>query len=128
MPDITGDFQTVDTPTPGAPNETPTAVAEQTTGVPETFRLHGNWPNPFNASTTIAFDVARTAPVRLVVYDVLGRRVRVLHSGETLTAGQYRTAWNGRDDEGRPAASGVYLYRLIAGEDFTAVGRMALVR
>ena len=92
----------------------PTAVAEQTTGVPETFRLHGNWPNPFNASTTIAFDVERTAPVHLVVYDVLGRRVRTLHGGETLTAGHYRTAWNGRDDEGRPAASGVYLYRLIA--------------
>jgi len=128
LPDITGDFQTVDTPTPGAPNEIPTAIAEQTAGVPEAFRLHGNWPNPFNASTTIAFDVSGTVPVRLVVYDVLGRRVRTLYSGELLTAGHYRTSWNGRDDEGRPAASGVYLYQLIAGEDFTAVGRMALVR
>ena len=67
---------------------------------PRRFGCAGNWPNPFNASTTIAFDVERTAPVHLVVYDVLGRRVRVLHGGETLTAGQYRTAWNGRDDEG----------------------------
>ena len=66
--------------------------------------------------------------MRLVVYDVLGRRVRALHSGETLTAGHYRTPWNGRDDEGRPAASGVYLYRLSGGADFTAVGRMALIR
>ena len=49
-----------------------------------------------------------------------------LHSGETLTAGDYRTSWNGRDDEGRSVASGVYLYQLIAGEDFNAVGRMAL--
>ena len=128
LPDITGDFQTVDTPTPGAPNEIPTAIAEQAAGVPEAFQLHSNWPNPFNASTVIAFDVARTVPVHLVVYDVLGRRVRALHSGETLTAGHYRTAWNGRDDEGRSVASGVYLYRLIAGADFTAVGRMALVR
>jgi hypothetical protein len=128
IPDVTGDFQTVDTPTPGAPNETPTAVAEQAAGVPEAFRLHGNWPNPFNASTTIAFDVERTVPVHLVVYDVLGRRVRTLHSGETLTAGHYRTSWNGRDDEGRSAASGVYLYRLTARADFTAVGRMALIR
>lgn len=128
LPDITGDFQTVDTPTPGAPNEIPTAIAEQTAGVPEAFRLHGNWPNPFNASTIIAFDVERTVPVHLVVYDVLGRRVRTLYSGELLTAGHYRTAWNGRDDEGRPAASGVYLYQLTAGKDFTAVGRMALVR
>lgn len=128
LPDITGDFQTVDTPTPGAPNEIQTAIAEQTTGVPEAFRLHGNWPNPFNASTTIAFDVSGTVPVHLVVYDVLGRRVRILHSGETLTVGHYRTSWNGRDDEGRPAASGIYLYQLIAGTDFTAVGRMALIR
>ena len=128
LPDITGDFQTVDTPTPGAPNEIPTAIAEQTAGVPEAFRLHGNWPNPFNASTTIAFDVERTVPVHLVVYDVLGRRVRTLYGGETLTAGHYRTSWNGRDDEGRQAASGVYLYQLIAGADFTAVGRMALIR
>ena len=81
LPDITGDFQTVDTPTPGAPNEIPTAIAEQTSGVPEAFRLHGNWPNPFNASTTIAFDVERTVPVHLVVYDVLGRRVRACTVG-----------------------------------------------
>ena len=128
VPDITGDFQTVNTPTPGAPNEIQTAIAEQTAGVPEAFRLRGNWPNPFNANTTIAFDVSKTVPVNLVVYDVLGRRVRALHSGETLTAGQYRTPWNGRDDEGRPAASGVYLYRLSGGTDFTAVGRMALIR
>ena len=128
LPDITGDFQTVDTPTPGAPNEIPTAIAEQAAGVPEAFRLHGNWPNPFNASTTIAFDVERTVPVHLVLYDVLGRRVRTLYGGEILTAGHYRTSWNGRDDEGRLAASGVYLYRLTAGADFTVVGRMALVR
>ena len=128
LPDVTGDFQTVDSPTPGAPNEMPTAIAEQTAGVPEAFQLHGNWPNPFNASTTIAFDVSGTVPVHLVVYDVLGRRVRTLYSGELLTAGHYRTAWNGRDDEGRQAASGVYLYRLTAGADFTAVGRMALIR
>ena len=128
LPDVTGDFQTVDTPTPGAPNEVQTAIAEQAAGVPEAFQLHGNWPNPFNANTTIAFDVSGTVPVHLVVYDVLGRRVRALHSGETLTAGHYRTAWNGRDDAGRSVASGVYLYRLTAGEDFTAVGRMALVR
>ena len=128
LPDITGEFQTVDTPTPGAPNGIPTAIAEQTAGVPEAFQLHGNWPNPFNASTIIAFDVERTVPVDLVVYDVLGRRVRTLHSGELLTAGHYRTAWSGRDDEGRQAASGVYLYRLTVDDDFTAVGRMALIR
>ncbi len=128
LPDVTGDFQTVDTPTPGAPNEIQTAIVERAAGVPEAFRLHGNWPNPFNADTIIAFDVSGSVPVHLVVYDVLGRRVRALYGGELLTAGHYRTSWNGRDDEGRSAASGVYMYRLTAAEDFTAVGRMALVR
>ena len=127
IPDITGDFQTVNIPTPGAPNQVQTAIAEQAAGVPEAFRLRGNWPNPFNANTIIAFDVARTVPVHLVVYDVLGRRVRTLYGGEMLMAGHYRTHWNGRDDEGHPAASGVYLYQLSSGTDFTAVGRMALV-
>ena len=85
VPDITGDFQTVDTPTPGAPNQVSTAVAGQAAETPARFRLAGNWPNPFNARTTIAFDVPGTAPVRLVVYDLLGRRVRTLHSGEVLS-------------------------------------------
>ena len=128
LPDITGDFQTVSPPTPGAPNQIETAVAEQAAGKPEAFRLRGNWPNPFNANTTIAFDLPKTAPVHLVVYDVLGRRVCTLHRGEALPAGHYRTAWNGRDDAGRPVASGVYLYQLTVGGGFTAVGRMALIQ
>jgi len=128
VPDVIGDFQTVDQPTPGAPNRLQTAVVEQSANGPQVFRLHGNWPNPFNANTIIAFDLAEAMPVRLIVYDMLGRRVRVLHNDETLAAGRYRTAWNGLDDQGRPAASGVYLYRLKAGEDFATVGRMALIR
>ncbi len=128
IPDITGDFQTVSPPTPGARNQIETAVAEQAAGAPEAFRLRGNWPNPFNANTIIAFDLPQTAPVYLVVYDVLGRRVCALHRGNALSAGHHRTAWNGRDDEGRPVASGVYLYQLAVGGGFTAVGRMALIR
>ena len=128
IPDVTGDFQTVSTPTPGAPNQVASAVVDQAAETPSEFRLRGNWPNPFNANTTIAFDVPGTAPVRLAVYDLLGRRVRVLHSGEVLTAGRHRTSWDGLDEKGRPVASGVYLYRLTAGADFTAAGRMALIR
>ena len=45
-----------------------------------------------------------------------------------MSPGNYRTSWDGFDEEGRPAASGVYLYRLTAGADFTAAGRMALIR
>jgi hypothetical protein len=128
LPDITGDFQTVDNPTPGVANQVRTAVVEQAANGPRSFQLHDNWPNPFNATTIIAFDLAVTMPVDLVVYDVLGRRIRALHNGKTLVDGQYRIAWDGLDDQGRPVASGVYLYQLVAGEAYTAVGRMALIR
>ena len=128
IPDVTGEFQTVSNPTPGAPNRIASAVLDRAAETPGAFRLHGNWPNPFNASTTIAFDLPETLPVRLVVHDLLGRRVRVLQGGEALAAGRHRSPWNGLDEEGRQAASGVYLYRLTAGADFTATGRMALIR
>ena len=128
IPDVTGEFQTVSNPTPGAPNRIASAVLDQAAETPGAFRLHGNWPNPFNASTTIAFDLPETLPVRLVVYDLLGRRVRILHGGEALAAGHHRSSWDGLDGGDRPAASGVYLYRLTAGADFTAAGRMALIR
>ena len=128
IPDVTGEFQTVDTPTPGAPNRISSAVLDDAAATPGAFRLRGNWPNPFNASTTIAFELPETLPVRLVVHDLLGRPIRVLHGGEALAAGHHRSPWNGLDEEGRQAASGVYLYRLTAGEDFTAAGRMALIR
>ena len=128
IPDVTGEFQTVGNPTPGAPNRIASAVLDRAAETPGAFRLHGNWPNPFNASTTIAFDLPETLPVRLVVHDLLGRRVRVLHGGEALAAGHHRSTWDGHDGEGGPVASGVYLYRLTAGADFTAAGRMALIR
>ena len=128
IPDVTGEFQTVSNPTPGAPNRIASAVLDRAAETPGAFRLHANWPNPFNASTTIAFDLPTTVPVRLVVYDLLGRRVRDLHGGEALAAAHHRSSWDGHDEEGRPVASGVYLYRLTAGADFTATGRMALIR
>jgi hypothetical protein len=112
--------------TPGWAEEI-TAV-EETISLPANFGLRGNWPNPFNSNTLIAFEVPGDLAVRLVIHDVLGRRVHLLHDGEKLTAGSYRTTWNGLDDDNRPVASGVYLYRLVAGKEFSAVGRMALVR
>ncbi len=128
VPDIKGEFQTVGNPTPGAPNSIQTLVAEEAGRAPATFRLRGNWPNPFNASTAIAFDLPRPMPVSLVVHDVLGRPVRTLHRGQILAAGLQHTTWDGRDGHGRTMATGIYLYELRAGDNFTAVGRMALIR
>ena len=77
--------------------------------------LHQNYPNPFNPSTVVGFDLAERGKVRIEVFDVLGRRVATI-ADRVFSAGRHRLAWDGRDDGGRPVASGVYLCRLDAGE------------
>jgi hypothetical protein len=72
-------------------------------------------PNPFNPRTTIRFGVAVGGPAQLAVYDVGGRRVRVLLESPALPAGNHEVIWDGRDDGGRDLASGVYLARLQTG-------------
>ncbi len=89
-----------------------TAVANEVAGdVPERFALHGNYPNPFNPTTTIQYEIASPGSVSLVVYNVLGQKVAELVSDEQ-SAGVYEVRWDGNDLSGRTAASGVYLYRL----------------
>ena len=68
-------------------------------------------PNPFNPATTIRFLLGAEGPVFLAVHDVTGRRVRLL-SHAVLAAGDHAVRWDGRADDGRPAASGVYLISL----------------
>ncbi len=80
------------------------------------FELLPNYPNPFNPSTTIEFVVDQlTTRVELKVFDLGGREVATLESGQ-LAPGRYRRQWNGTDRSGNPAASGMYFYRLQAGE------------
>jgi hypothetical protein len=95
---------------------------------PARAMLLANAPNPFSSATTISFAVPAGAPknVRVGVYDVTGRSVRVLQDGQ-LAAGTYRRDWDGRDGEGRAVSSGVYLYRYeVAGEVLTR--KMVLMR
>jgi hypothetical protein len=99
-------------------------------GPPETpprrFRLAENYPNPFNPETVIAYDVGADGPVRLAVYDVLGREVAVLVS-EVKPAGAYRATWDGRDASGAPVPSGMYVYRMEA-PGFVQTRPMMLVK
>jgi glucose/arabinose dehydrogenase len=74
------------------------------------------YPTPARGEVALAYALARSAPVRLVVFDAFGRRVRVLRDGATQDAGEHRLSWDGRDDAGRAAAPGVYLARLVAGD------------
>ncbi|MEN8008088.1 MAG: FlgD immunoglobulin-like domain containing protein [Candidatus Krumholzibacteriota bacterium] len=89
-------------------------------------RMRPAAPNPFNPRTTVWFDLARDGFTELAVYDLNGRRIRTLASGY-LTANEYRATWDGRDEGGRPLASGVYLIRLSGG-DFVETQRVALVK
>lgn len=80
-------------------------------GLPQEFILHANYPNPFNGSTAILFDVPKTSFVTLDLFSLLGQRIRTIFSGDAPT-GTTRTLWDGRDETGKTVASGVYFYRL----------------
>jgi hypothetical protein len=82
---------------------------------PERFALEQNYPNPFNPSTEIAFDLPTKSRVTLNVYNINGRQVVTLVD-QVLPAGHHSISWNGENASGSPAASGVYFYRLQAGE------------
>ena len=84
--------------------------------LPKQFALYQNAPNPFNPTTSIAFDIPNKAVVQLEVYDLLGRRVEMLVN-EEMDAGSYRAIWDGRDESGREVPSGVYFYRIKAGDN-----------
>jgi len=88
-------------------------------------RLDQNRPNPFNPRTTISFYLPVAETVRLSVYDGSGREVRVLLA-ESLPASLHSIVWDGTDADGRKVSSGVYWYRLDAGE-FSEVRRMTLL-
>lgn len=105
-----------------------TAVDDQPDGslLPGTLTLHQNYPNPFNPTTVIAFELPQAAPVHIDVINVLGQTVATLVD-EPMSAGQHEVEWNGKDERGHEAASGVYFYRLTADEQ-SLVRKMVLVR
>jgi uncharacterized repeat protein (TIGR02543 family) len=94
--------------------------------VPTSFALAQNYPNPFNPTTTITVDLPVTSPVALEIYNILGEKVATLVN-DVRDAGSYQVIWDGRDESHNPVASGVYLYRVRAG-DFTAVKKMVLLK
>jgi len=94
--------------------------------IPDKYSLSQNYPNPFNPSTTISYQLPKSGEVELKIYNMLGQEVRKLVD-ENQVAGQYTVQWDGRDYSSRTAASGVYLYRLKAGE-FVETKKMLLLR
>lgn len=103
-----------------------TSIDDLTAELPGKFALHQNYPNPFNPETVIHYDLPGAAAVVIEVFDLLGRKVRTLVDG-TQSAGNHKVVWDGRDDRGRRAASGVYVYNMRAGE-FTQNRKLILLR
>ncbi len=104
-------------------------IVPVTTGaedMPLAFSLSQNYPNPFNPVTTIDYSISGKTDVDLVIFDVSGRRVRTLVREKQLPGG-YSVVWDGRNDGGRPVASGIYFYRLDAGRN-SSVKKMVILR
>ena len=87
---------------------------EQFSGLPEDFNLKQNYPNPFNPATNIEYSIPEASFVQLKVYDLLGNEVTTLVS-KKQSVGVYEVVWDGTDAKGAQVASGVYIYRLNAG-------------
>jgi flagellar hook assembly protein FlgD len=90
------------------------------------FQLSNNYPNPFNPSTSISYSVPQSSNVSLVIYNILGKKVRTLLN-DSHSAGNYQVIWDGKDDLGNQVSSGMYLYALISG-DISIVKKMILLK
>ncbi len=95
-------------------------------GGPETYVLKPNYPNPFNPTTTIAFELPQAEYVTLRVYSATGQLVRTLVSGHA-EAGYHFSEWNGTNEAGQRVSSGLYFYRITAGK-FTQTQKMLLLK
>jgi flagellar hook assembly protein FlgD len=95
--------------------------------LPSDYKLYEAYPNPFNPSTTISFELPIDKNIRLNIYDMTGRLVRSLISDQTLASGRHEITWNGRSDSGLAVASGTYVYSLEYG-NFRQSKTMVLVK
>ena len=102
------------------------AVAVATVELPSAYRLEQNYPNPFNPSTTIKYALPEDTFVDIVIYNMLGQRIRTLVSQEHK-AGRYDVIWDATDFGGRPVGSGVYYY-MIKTDNFKASKKMVFLK
>ena len=90
------------------------------------FALHNNYPNPFNPVTTISFDLPEENYTEVAIYNMMGQKIRTLHTGN-MNAGRHHILFDGVNDQNQQLGSGVYFYRVVAGE-FQATKKMMLVK
>ena len=115
----------------GSNNNTPNTMVIGTLGIddqllPDAFALHQNYPNPFNPTTMIHYDVPEPAQVKIMVFDVLGRKISVLIN-EHQNPGFKSIFWDGKDEFGSPVSAGMYFYHIQAGS-FNQTRKMVLLK
>ena len=94
--------------------------------LPNRFDLHQNYPNPFNPVTSINYQLAGDAQVTLTIYDIMGQKIRTVVN-ENHSSGFHSVLWDGKDNYNNPVSSGVYIYRIHAG-DYIQTRKMILMR
>lgn len=104
----------------------PPVANDDEVGVPAATRLIGNYPNPFNPSTTISFEQTKAAPAQITVYNLKGQAVKHFELGNA-DKGLNKVTWNGTDDSGQPVSNGVYYFRLKSGS-YTSTKKMVLMK
>jgi hypothetical protein len=102
------------------------AEGDQLVSAPESYILSQNFPNPFNPSTTISYAIPNESKVTVEVFDVLGRKVKTLVD-EEQPAGSYHVVWDGENSQGQEVGTGIYFYRLTAG-DVNRTKKMVLLK
>ena len=95
-------------------------------GIPSSFALHGNYPNPFNPITQIRFDLPYRNDVNINIYNMLGQKVKVFSMPKAPDR-THALTWNATNQNGQPLSAGVYLYQMIS-EDFIKTRKMVLLK
>ena len=103
-----------------------TVSVDKNAPVAQTFELFGNYPNPFNPSTSIKFATEKFSDVKLTVYSILGEEIKTVYSGN-LASGTYSMTWDGKDRAGNNVPSGMYFYKVISDNRILS-GKMLLLK
>jgi len=112
--------------TPGLPIELyPVQLADEQS-IPQNYYLYNNYPNPFNATTTIKFEILQSSKVTLTIYNLLGLKIATLVN-DNKNPGSYSVSWHGLNDEGVSVVSGVYFYQLLVGNNIST-NKMILLK
>jgi hypothetical protein len=101
-------------------------LSTESEGIPTAFALHENYPNPFNPTTTLRFDLPEVSSITLTIYNMLGQRVRTFNMQST-PAGYHTITWDATNDYGEQVGAGVYLYQLQA-KGFVKTRKMVLLK